>query len=56
MEVLAILELQGAAPALNVQINVTCRGGSLKVILPQGKFAEDTGPKKEEDLTANLKK
>ena len=50
-----ILELQSAAPARNVQIDVTCRGGPLKVILLQGKFAEGTGPTKEENLDTNHK-
>ena len=51
-----ILELQSAAPARNVQMNVTCRGGPLKVILLQAKFAEDTSPTKEENSDTNPEK
>ena len=41
---------------VNDDVVVTCRGGPLKVILLQGKFAEDIGPKKEENLNTNRKK
>ena len=49
------MELQSDVPAGNVQIDVTCRGGPMKVILLQGKFAEEISLTKEEKSDTNHK-